>query len=60
MSKYCKIARKILKRNIVCGADCPLLKDCPRIIMEDASDEAIEKAIDSMISNLQEYWEGGK
>ncbi len=54
--KSCKLAKKILHRDIVCGKDCPLIKDCPRIILEDANDEAIERATDAMIKNLQEYW----
>ncbi len=55
--KYCKLAKKILKRDIICGQECPLLEDCPRLIMEDATDEAVNKAVDAMIKSLQKYWE---
>ncbi len=51
--KYCKVAKAILKRNLVCGADCPLLKNCPCIIMEDAVDKAIEESLKAMIENLR-------
>ena len=43
------IAQEILKEDIVCSAECPLTEDCPRLIMEDATDEAVEKALDAMI-----------
>ena len=47
--KYCKDALKLLKRKVVCGRDCPIFGNCPRLIMEDATDIAIEKAIEAMI-----------
>ncbi len=46
---YCKDALKLLKKKVVCGKGCPLLKNCPRLILEDALDEAIEKAMKAMI-----------
>lgn len=45
---YCKDALKLLKKKVVCGKDCPILTSCPRLILEDATDIAIEKAIEAM------------
>lgn len=53
---YCKLAQKVLKRDIICGKDCPLLENCPRLILENASDEAIEKATNALLESLKEYW----
>lgn len=47
--KYCKDAWKLLGKKIVCGRDCPMVKNCPRSIMEDATDEGINRAIEAMI-----------
>ena len=47
--RYCKDALKLLNKKVVCGKDCPILKDCPRLILEDATDIAIEKAIKAML-----------
>ena len=47
--KYCRDALKLLKKKVVCGKDCPILEDCPRLIMEDATDIAVEKAIKAML-----------
>ena len=64
--KYCKDALKLLGIKIVCGKDCPILKTCPRLIMEDAglkidaiSNKAIEKAIKAMIRSLSEKKKDG-
>ena len=46
---YCKDAQRLLGKDIVCGKDCPISKNCPRLILEDASDNAIDKAIEAMI-----------
>ena len=46
---YCKDALKLLGKKVVCGRDCPILKNCPRLILEDATDGAIERAILMMI-----------
>ena len=51
---HCKDAKKLLKKNIVCGKDCPIFKKCPRLIMEDATDRAIEQAIKRMIEVVNE------
>lgn len=48
-NKYCKDALQLLNIKTVCGEDCPLFKDCPRLILEDATDSAIEQAIETMI-----------
>ena len=48
--RYCKDAQKLLKKKVVCGKGCPILKNCPRLIMEDATDIAIERAIEAMIA----------
>ena len=51
--KYCKDALKLLKKKIVCGKDCPIYglvgEDCPRLILENANDIAIEKAIRALL-----------
>lgn len=47
--RYCPDALKLLNKKVVCGEDCPIFKRCPRLILEDATDAAIEKAIESMI-----------
>ena len=46
---YCKDAHKLLGVKVVCGKDCPILNKCPRLILEDATDIAIEKAIKAMV-----------
>ena len=48
---YCKDATRLLKINVICGKDCPIFENCPRLILEDATDKAIEKAIEAMIRN---------
>jgi hypothetical protein len=48
-AKYCKDALQLLGIKTVCGADCPLLKKCPRLILEDATDAAITEAMQTMI-----------
>ena len=45
---FCKDAQKLLKINVVCGKDCPIYDNCPRLIMEDAADKAVEKAMAAM------------
>ncbi len=46
---YCQIAKKLLHRNIVCGVKCPLINNCPRLILEDANSEAIDKAVEALL-----------
>ena len=46
---YCKDALKLLNKKIICGKNCPILDRCPRLIMEDATDKAIEEAIKRMM-----------
>ena len=52
--KYCKDALKLLGRKVICGKGCPLLDRCPRLIMEDATDIAIEKAMIAMMEIVSE------
>ena len=52
--KYCKDALKLLKIKVVCGKDCPIVNDCPRLIIEDATDIAIEEAIKAMIRSYMD------
>lgn len=52
--KYCEIATRLLKINTVCGKDCPIYKNCPRLILEDATDKAIDKAIEAMLRSVNE------
>ncbi len=51
---YCKDALKLLRRKVICGKDCPILKNCPRLIMENATDIAIDRAISAMIKVKEE------
>lgn len=50
---YCKDALKLLKLKVFCGKQCPLYgvagELCPRLILEDATDTAINKAMERMI-----------
>ena len=46
---YCKDAFKLWGKKVICGQACPILENCPRLIMEDATDEAINKAIKAMM-----------
>lgn len=50
---YCKDALKLLGLEVICGKDCLLYgqsgEKCPRLIFEDATDMAIEKAIKALI-----------
>ncbi len=51
---YCKDAYKLMKIKVMCGKDCPLLDDCPRLLLEDISDKAVEKAIKKLIKIRKE------
>jgi len=51
---YCDIATRLLKINTVCGTDCPIYKNCPQLIMEDASDKMIKDAIEAMLRSVNE------
>ncbi len=57
---YCKDALKLLGEKVICGKDCPILKNCPRLILEDDTDIAIEKAIKALlkIRSLNEKKDG--
>ena len=46
---YCKDALQLLNIKTVCGDKCPIFNKCPRLILEDATDEAINEAIKAMI-----------
>lgn len=46
---YCKDALKLLGLKVICGKDCPIVRKCPRLILEDATDAAIDKAMEAMI-----------
>jgi len=51
---YCKDATKLLKKSVICGKDCPIYGDCPRLIMEDANDKAIGRAIKRLLELTNE------
>uniref|UniRef100_A0A6M3JHG6 Uncharacterized protein n=1 Tax=viral metagenome TaxID=1070528 RepID=A0A6M3JHG6_9ZZZZ len=61
--KYCEIATKLLKINIVCGKDCPMYgTDCPQLIMQDANDKideinkiAVERAVAAILRSVNAY-----
>lgn len=46
---YCKDALRLMGVKVVCGKGCPIFENCPRLIIEDATDEAIDKAIIRLI-----------
>lgn len=50
---YCGDASKLLGIKIICGNNCPIYKNCPRLILEDATDKAISKAIKRMFEILE-------
>lgn len=57
---YCKDAKRLRNINVVCGKDCPILKEgCPRLTLEDATDKAVDKAIEQMIEIVKELKKGG-
>ena len=47
--EYCEDAYKLLKKRVLCGKGCPLLDNCPRLILEDTMDEGITKVVDAII-----------
>ena len=52
--RYCRDALKLLKKKVVCGLTCPIFGKCPRLILEDATDAAIDKAIQAMMGVISE------
>ena len=50
---YCKTALKLLKIKTICGAGCPIVKNCPRLILEEATDRAVEGAIEAMLKVME-------
>ncbi len=46
---YCKVALKLLGVKTVCGVNCPMFKNCFVLILEDATDSAIEKVSDAIL-----------
>lgn len=56
--KYCTDARKLLGVETICGKGCPIYgiagEDCPRLIMEDATDKAIGKAMKKIVRLINE------
>lgn len=57
--EHCKDALRLLGIKVVCGKDCPITKNCPRLILEDATDMAIEQAITAMMEAMGEKREDG-
>ena len=56
--EYCEDAYKLLKKKVLCGQGCPLLDNCPRLILEDAADETADRVMDAIIKLRK--GEGGK
>ena len=52
--EYCPDALWLLGKRVICGKNCPLLTRCPRIILEEATDAGIEKAIRAIKEALVE------
>ena len=50
---YCQDAKKMLGIKVICGQECPLIDKCPRLILEDLTEEAIEKAIEAMVEAVK-------
>ena len=60
---YCRDAQKLLKIKVVCGKDCPIYPNCPRLILQNANDEADEinnKAIEEAIKAMIRSYTNGK
>ncbi len=52
----CEIAKLILGHSrVVCGVNCPIFVDCPRIILQDANDLGVEKALKSVLTLKEKY-----
>jgi len=51
--KYCEDAYKLYGIKTVCGKGCPLFGYCPRLILEDDTDKAIERAMGAMIKIIR-------
>lgn len=49
MKGYCKDALKLLRIKVICGKDCPLVGKCPRMILEEAVDVGIDRAVNAMV-----------
>lgn len=49
---YCKDALRLLHKKIIGCDTCPIMSECPRLILEDATDEAVDKAIEAMVKVL--------
>ena len=59
--QYCKDALKWIKKEVVCGIDCPLYdKDCPRLIKEDRDEKTTEKMLEAMFKIVTLYSNQGE
>ncbi len=47
---YCKDAEQLLGIQVMCGGECPLVTKCPRLILEDAMDEAVRQAVNALLA----------
>tara|TARA_Y100000310_G_scaffold144390_1_gene143661 strand:- start:29086 stop:29295 length:210 start_codon:yes stop_codon:yes gene_type:complete len=56
---YCDDARKLIGRMVACDK-CPIVANCPRLILEDAADKAISKAIQAMIKAVKKDDRAGR
>ena len=55
MTHYCKLAKVLYKENIECGQSCPIIAECPKLILEDAADLSsviLEKLIIKYLKNV--------
>ncbi len=50
MVNYCEDALKLLGKKVECGKKCPIFDNCPRLILEDMTEAAIEKAMEAMLN----------
>jgi len=57
--KYCEVAFELEGVKVVCGSKCPLISNCPVLILEDAADTGINKAIKALMK-IKKIKENGK
>jgi hypothetical protein len=45
----------LLGQDVVCGkSSCPIFDKCPRIMMEEATDAAVDRVIDTILEIVNE------
>ena len=52
--KFCPDAKRLLGITTICGKGCPIFSSCPRLILEDATDKGIDKAMIKIVELMHE------